>query len=180
MSSGGLDRPELLIHWPVIRALAERALALDDAWGNGALHALMITVESQGEALGGSEDRARAHFARAVEIQKGRSPGPYMSLALGISKSKGDRAEFERLLQQALAIDPDAAPDSRLVTLLAQKRARLLLEHLDDLFLDPGAAPGPVVMSVPLDPPSAHLAYALLEAAGSHKTPRAAGPRERK
>ncbi|HNV04131.1 MAG TPA: TRAP transporter TatT component family protein [Vicinamibacterales bacterium] len=180
VSAGGLDHPELLIHWPVIRALAERALALDEAWGNGALHELLITVESQGEALGGSEARARAHFARAVEIQKGRSPGPYLSLALGIAKGKNDRAEFEALLRQALAIDPDASPETRLATLLAQQRARLLLAHLDDLFLEPDAGPRPAALSVPLDPSSARLAYALLEAAGSHKARRADGPRERK
>lgn len=180
VSLGGLDRPELLINWPVVRNLAERALALDDAWGKGTLHELMITVESQGEALGGSEERARAHFARAVEIQKGLSPGPYMSLALGISKSKGDRAEFETLLQQALAIDPDADVDNRLVTMLSQRRARLLLAHLDDLFLSPDAAPRALSLSIPLDPSAARLAQALVESAGSRDTLPAPGRRGRK
>ena len=180
VSLGGLDRPDLLINWPVIRALAERALALDSAWSRGALHELMITVESQGEALGGSEERARAHFARAVEIQKGLSPGPYMSLALGIVKGKQDRAEFEKLLQQALAIDPDADPDNRLATLITQKRARLLLAHVDDLILSPDASARATSLSVPLDPGAARLAYALLDAAGSHDTLLAPGPRGRK
>jgi len=180
VSLGGLDRPDLLINWPVIRALTERALALDPAWSRGALHELMITVESQGEALGGSEERARAHFARAVEIQKGLSPGPYLSLALGIAKGKQDRAEFEKLLQQALAIDPDADPDNRLITLITQRRARILLAHIDELILGPDAAPRPAPISVPLDPAAARLAYALLEAAGSHDTLLAPGPRGRK
>jgi predicted anti-sigma-YlaC factor YlaD len=180
VSLGGLDRPELLINWPVVRALAERAIALDDTWSRGALHELMITVESQGEALGGSEERARSHFARAVEIQKGLSPGPYLSLALGIAKGKQDRAEFEKLLQQALAIDPDAEPESRLVTLLLQKRARLLLAHLDDLFLGSGAALPSASLSVPLDAAAARLAYALLESAGSHDALLGTSPRGRK
>ena len=85
-----------------------------------------------------------------------------MALALGISKGKQDRAEFEKLLQQALAIDPDADPDNRLVTLITQKRARLLLAHIDDLILGPDAAPRPASFSVPLDPAAARLAYALL------------------
>jgi predicted anti-sigma-YlaC factor YlaD len=180
VSLGGLDRPELLINWPVVRALAERALALDSAWSRGALHELMITVESQGEALGGSEERARTHFARAVEIQKGLSPGPYISLALGIAKGKQDRAEFEKLLQQALAIDPDADPDNRLVTLIMQKRARLLLAHIDDLILGPDSAPRAVSLSIPLDPAAARLALALIDAAGSHDVLLATGPRGRK
>ena len=97
ISAGGLDHPELLIDWPVVRALAERALALDETWSNGAIPELMITVESQGEALGGSEERARRYFARAVEIQRGLSPGPYVALATGVVKSKQDRDEFAKL-----------------------------------------------------------------------------------
>jgi predicted anti-sigma-YlaC factor YlaD len=140
ISTGGLDHPDLLIDWPIARALAERALALDETWNNGAIPELMITVESQGETLGGSEERARKYFARAIEIQKGLSPGPYVALATGVVKTKQDRAEFTNLLDQALAIDPDKDPSRRLVTLITQKRARLLVERVDDLFLD--SAPG--------------------------------------
>ena len=136
ISLGGVDHPELLIDWPIVRALGERALALDETWGNGAVHELLMTVESQGDALGGSEERARQHFARAVEIQKGLSPVPYLGLALGVAKSRQDRKEFEELLRRALAIDPAQSPDNRLVTLIMQKRARLFLDHIDDLFLE--------------------------------------------
>jgi hypothetical protein len=151
ISLGGIDHPELLIDWPVVRALGERALALDETWNNGAIVELLMTVESQGDALGGSEARARQYFARAVEIQKGLSPSPYLGLALGVVKSKQDRAEFRRLLEQALAIDPDKDPDHRLVTLITQKRARLYLEHVDDLFLEPEA---PAALFVPVMPGS--------------------------
>jgi hypothetical protein len=141
ISAGGLDHPELLIDWPIVRAFAERALALDEAWSNGALPELMITIESQGEALGGSEDNARRYFARAVEIQRGLSPGPYVALATGVVKSRQDREEFTRLIEQALAIDPEKDPSRRLVTLIAQKRARVLLDRIDDLFLEPSPSP---------------------------------------
>lgn len=137
ISTGGIEHPELLIDWPVVRALAERALALDETWNNGSLPELMVTVESQGEALGGSDERARRYFARAVEIQRGLSPGPYVALATGVVKTNQDRDEFAKLLDQALAIDPDKDPSHRLVTLITQKRARLLRERIDDLFLDP-------------------------------------------
>ena len=138
ISAGGLDHPELLIDWPVVRAMAERAMTLDETWSNGSLPELMITVESQGEALGGSEERARKYFARTVEIQKGLSPTPYVALATGVVKSKQDRAEFSKLLEQALAIDPEQDPSHRLITLVTQRRARVLLDRIDDLFLEPG------------------------------------------
>jgi predicted anti-sigma-YlaC factor YlaD len=92
---------------PIVRALADRALALDDAWNKGALHELFITLDSLPEALGGNQARARDHFAKAVEIQRGLSPGPYVALATGVAVPNQDRAEFERLLKQALAIDPE-------------------------------------------------------------------------
>jgi hypothetical protein len=141
ISTGGIEHPDLLIDWPIVRALAERGLALDETWNNGSLPELMITVESQGDALGGSEERARRYFARAIEIQRGLSPGPYVALATGIVKSKQDRDEFTKLLDQALAIDPDKDPSHRLVTLITQKRARLLLDRVDDLFLEPAPRP---------------------------------------
>lgn len=135
ISIGGLDRPELLIDLPIVRALAERALVLDESWGRGALHEIMITVESQGEALGGSEARARAHFARAIAVQQGLSPGPYVSLAMMIAKPNQDRNEFERLLTQALAIDPEKDPANRLPTIMARQRAQVLLDHIDEIIL---------------------------------------------
>jgi hypothetical protein len=137
ISVAGLDHPELLNQWPVVRVLAERGLQLDEAWNQAALHELMITVESQGEAFGGSEERARKHFARAVDLQEGLSPGPHVALAMGVVKNKQDRAEFEKLMKAALAIDPDKNPTQRLIVLITQRRARTLLAHVDDLFAAP-------------------------------------------
>ena len=142
ISAGGLNHPELLNQWPLVRILAERALALDEAWNKGALHELMITVESQGETLGGSEERARKHFARAVELQEGLSPGPHVALGMGVVKNKQDRAEFEKLMKQALSMDPEKNPTQRLIVLITQRRAKMLLAHIDDLFLAPAARMG--------------------------------------
>jgi predicted anti-sigma-YlaC factor YlaD len=130
----GIDKPDLVIDLPTVRAIAERALALDETWNKGALHEMFISLDSQPEALGGSVERARTHFARAVALQKGASPGPYVSLAMDVAAPAQDRAEFESLLKQALAIDPEKDPSTRLVTLVQQRRARALLDHIDSLF----------------------------------------------
>src|SRR4029453_11630114 len=126
----GIDRPDLAVDFPTVRALADRALALDPTWNKGAIHELMISLDSLPEALGGNPERAREHFKTAVEIQKGLSPGPYVSLALGVSVPNQNRAEFEQLLQTALAIEPEKDPSNRLVILLGQKRARVLLQRI--------------------------------------------------
>lgn len=127
------DKPDLMIDFPIVRSFAERALALDDTWDRGALHELMITLESQ-QTLGGSEERARKHFERAVALQNGRSPGPYVALAVGIAMAKQDRAEFQRLLEQALAVDPEQDKSRRLPTIITLRRARSLLDRIDQIF----------------------------------------------
>ena len=129
-----LDKPDLVVDHPTVRALVERALALDPTWSSGAIHEALITLDSLPEALGGSVARAREHFAKAVEIQKGLSPGPYVALAMGVSVPAQDKAEFTRLLNEALAIDPEKNPSMRLVTLVTQRRARALLDQVNTLF----------------------------------------------
>jgi predicted anti-sigma-YlaC factor YlaD len=131
----GLDRPDLAVDFPVVRALADRALALDEAWNAGALHELMISLDSLPEALGGDPKRARQHFDRAVALQKGQAPGPYVALATGVTVPERNRGEFESLLKQALAVDPNADPSRRLATLITHRRARALLDQVDARFV---------------------------------------------
>jgi predicted anti-sigma-YlaC factor YlaD len=130
---GPEGRADVAPAWKIVRALAERALALDDTWNRAALHELMITVESQ-SAAGGTEAAARKHFTRAIEVQQGLSPGPYIALAMGLSRPKRDRAEFEKLLTQAASVDPDKNPTNRLPVMIGRQRAQVLLGQADRLL----------------------------------------------
>ena len=129
-----LSPDTLAIDFPAVRALVERGLALDERWYYGALHELMIVMEGQ-ELLGGSHEKARGHFQRAVDIQKGLSPGPYISLATAVTIATQNRAEFDDLLAKALAVDPEGNPSERLTTLLLQRRARAIQAQAEYLFL---------------------------------------------
>ncbi len=131
----GLHRPDLVADVPAVKALMERALALQEDYSHGAVHAAMISLEALPEAMGGSTARARAHFQRAVELSGGLDAGPYVTLAASVALPAQNRDEFVRLLERALAIDPDENPNTRLPTLIAQKRARHFLSRIDDLFL---------------------------------------------
>ena len=133
----GLDQPALAADLPAVRALMERALALDESFNQGAIHGALITLESVPPEMGGSPERARKHFARAVELSRGMEASPYVSLASGVSIDTQDRTEFEDLLGSALAIDPDEEPSVRLLNLISQKRARHLIGLVDDLFEEP-------------------------------------------
>lgn len=131
----GRHRPDLLADLPAVRALFERVLALDEGFGDGALHEVFITLSSP--LLGGSPEQARVHFRRAVELSGGASAGPYVTYAEAVARPRQDRQDYVAMLQEALAVDIDRAPELRLLNILTQRRARWLLERLDDTFLPP-------------------------------------------
>jgi predicted anti-sigma-YlaC factor YlaD len=135
----GKDHPELLADLPAIRALMERGLALDEDYEGGAIHEALILLDALPEAMGGSEARARGHFARAVALSKDTKASPYVTLATTVSVLKQDRREFETLLNRALEFDPDRDPAQRLVTIVLQRKARALLDHEDEFFVDESA-----------------------------------------
>ncbi len=131
------DDPEMVADQPMVQALIDRALALDEGFDSGAIHGFLISYEPA--RVGGTGDpsqRSRAHFDRAVQLSGGGLAGPYVALAEAVSVNREDRREFEALLGQALAVDPDARPEWRLANLVVQRRARWLLARADQLFLD--------------------------------------------
>jgi predicted anti-sigma-YlaC factor YlaD len=119
------DSPEALADLPKVDSLIQRALALDDAFDRGAIHALLISYDPQ---------RARQHFARATELSAAAHAAPFVALAEAVCVPQEERAEFVALLKHALDIDPDLEPESRLANLVAQRRARWLLARTERLF----------------------------------------------
>lgn len=130
------DDPSMVGDLPQVEALIERALQVDESWNKGTLHGLMITFEmSRTTGTGDPVERATRHFQRATELGGHSVAGPYVAFAESVCVPREDRAQFERLLQQALAINPDDDPTSRLENLIHQRRARWLLHRIDKLFL---------------------------------------------
>ena len=129
------DSPAVVAGLPAVDALIMRAAALDVDYDYGTLRSFLIGYEmSRPNAAAGAEQRARAHFARAVELSAGKQAGPYVSLAESVAVEKKDRKEFESLLKKAIQLDPGAKPEWRLANLVMQRRAALLLGRADELF----------------------------------------------
>ncbi|MCC6348286.1 MAG: TRAP transporter TatT component family protein [Candidatus Eisenbacteria bacterium] len=137
----GKDKPEMLADLPAIRALMERGLEVDEGYEGGAMHEAMIVLEALPAAMGGSVERARRHFARAVELCHDTKPSPYVTLATSVAILEQNRPRFVELLEHALTFDPDRDPSQRLATIVLQRKARALLEHQDEFFLDDASAP---------------------------------------
>jgi predicted anti-sigma-YlaC factor YlaD len=130
------DDPEAVADLHVVEIMLQRVLALDETYGDGAIHSFFAGWElgRPGRAAD-AEERAAKHFARALELSKGRLASPYVMWAEQHAIPAQDRVEFEQMLETALSVDPDRAPANRLENLIAQRRARWLLEAGDELFL---------------------------------------------
>jgi len=130
------DNPDLIGELPIVEALIDRALELDESFDRGAIHSFLVSYEmSRPGAEGKPEERARRHFERAMELSGGQMAGPLVALAESVSVKQQDVTGFKELLGRALAINADAKPEWRLVNLVMQRRARWLLSRTDELFL---------------------------------------------
>jgi predicted anti-sigma-YlaC factor YlaD len=131
------DNPDLIADLPQMESLIYRALELDEAYDNGAIHGFLIALESSRTGNSPEEQKkVRFHFQRAVELSRGELAAPMVSMAEIVSVGSQDRKEFIDLLNRALAIDVDAIPEWRLTNLVMQRRAAWLLSRIDDLFLE--------------------------------------------
>jgi len=133
------DNPNLIAEMPMVEAMMDRALALNEAFEYGAIHTYFITYEmSRPGGAGDAAARSRRHFERAVALSGGQQAGPMVSFAEAVCVQKQDLKQFESLLHQALAVNPDQKPEWRLANLVMQRRAKWLLSRTDQLFLGAG------------------------------------------
>ena len=130
------DDPALVSDQIIVEALIDRALELDEDFDRGAIHGVLISYEMARQGVTGDPAlRSKKHFDRAMKLSGGKLASPLVSFAESVSVQNQNRAEFQALLDQALAINPDAVPESRLQNLVAQRRARWLLGRVDDLII---------------------------------------------
>ena len=127
---------ELLVTRPQVEAILDRIHAWDADYEAGAIHEIMLAYYAGlPPDMGGSEQRARGHFARAVELSAGTRVGPYVTLASTIAVRHQNADEYRDLLEAAQAIELDV-PEYRLENTIAQRQARWFLDHIEDYFLE--------------------------------------------
>jgi predicted anti-sigma-YlaC factor YlaD len=131
----GKSDMRLVSELPAPVAMMRRGLALDESHRQGAFHEFFVTYEGgRSVADGGGPAVARAHLDRALALSGGKKLGVQLSWAETVLVQQQDRAAFEAELRRIVAFDVETAPQHRLANLIAQRRARVLLAHTDDLF----------------------------------------------
>ncbi len=126
---------DLGITLPAAAALMDRVYELEADYGGGAIHEFYILYYgSLPEYMGGSLQKARHYFEKAIAVSAGKSSTAYIALATTASVKEQKLDEFRSLLAKALEIDPELDPENRLVNILNQRKANWLLEHAGDFF----------------------------------------------
>jgi len=77
-----------------------------------------------------------------LALSGGQQAGPMVSFAEAVCVQTQDLKQFDSLLHQALAINPELKPEWRLANLVMQRRAKWLLSRTDQLFLKAGPSGG--------------------------------------
>lgn len=130
--SNGKEDMLLVAELPAPEALMRRALELDETWGEGALLEFFVSFEAA--RPGGTEAGAKKFLERSLELSGGRHLGVQVSWAEGVLVQTQKREEFEKVLKTVIAADLNVSKKDRLANTIAQRRARMLLKHADDLF----------------------------------------------
>ncbi len=130
--SNGKEDMGLVAELPAPEALMKRALELDETWEEGALLEFFVSFEAA--RPGGTEAGAKAFLDRSLKLSFGRHFGVQVSWAEGVLVQAQKREEFEAVLKSVIAADVNASKKDRLANTIAQRRAKLLLKHADDLF----------------------------------------------
>ena len=122
---------------PLVESLIYRALELDESYDYGVIHNFLISYEMS--KMGAKKDlavSARQHFDRAVALSEGHQAAPYVTFAEVVSVSQQNRKEYQAMLEHALQIEINAHPEWRLVNLVMQRRANLLLARIENYFVE--------------------------------------------
>lgn len=128
--------PDLIANLGAPLAILNRAAEIDPDYNNGAIWDVLFNfyMAAPGD-FGGDPDRGMQCYEEEMRVSGGRTPGPYVTYATAVCIPQGDEQGFDEALDKALAINPDDVPATRLMTTIAQNKARYLKAHKGDYFV---------------------------------------------
>lgn len=129
------DDPALLADKELARVLVERSVELDEAYLFAAGHTFLGYDRAiLSPALGGDPEAGKKHFERALSLTKRKALLVQLNYARSYAAQTQRRDLYVSLLNEVVAAPDDDAGRGRLANEVARRRARRLLEHLDELF----------------------------------------------
>ena len=130
---------EDVVDLPIVEALMERALEIDETYFFSGGHLLFgMMFAGRTENVGGDPPRGKVHYDRAVELTGGRFLLAKVHYAMNYAMNVQDHALYIRLLEEVLDADPDEVDDdeNRLTNQVSRDLARQLMKELPIRFPD--------------------------------------------
>lgn len=120
---------------PKVEMMMKKVMALDEAFYHGGPHLFMgIWYASRPAIAGGDLNLAREHFLKARELGQGRFLMTDVYYAWHYARRALNRELYLSILQNVLETPVDRDVDLTLINTVAQKKARELLDQIDDYF----------------------------------------------
>jgi tetratricopeptide (TPR) repeat protein len=130
-----LTSPDAIGDLPKAEALMDFVVDHDSAYYYGGAHLFLGTLYgSRPKILGGDLEKARAHFEKALRLNRGEFLMTYVYYAKSVAVQSQDEAMFEELLGKVLKAPDNLLPGARLANQVAKRKAQLLLSRKSDLF----------------------------------------------
>lgn len=119
---------------PKVQAVLERVVAVDPHYDNGGGWLYLGVLNSiRPASLGGKPELGKADFDKALEFSSGKNQMVRVLYAQFYARLVFDKALHDKLLNEVIAADPHA-PGLTLINVLAQQKAKALLESGKDYF----------------------------------------------
>ncbi len=136
-SAINLDRtnPDALAELPRVEAMMEWVREKDPRYFYGGADFFLGTLKGSRPAiLGGDTAASRVHFERALELNGGKFLLTYVYYAKSYARQTLDSALFGRLLTAVDTASIDILPEARLSNAIAQKKAIILRDKINEFF----------------------------------------------
>jgi hypothetical protein len=128
------DDPLAIIELPKIQGMVERVVEIDPTYNYGSALSFLGALHSSRPAmLGGNPQKAKEYFDQAMETAPNYLMNKVMA-AQYLAVQTQNRRLFVSLLEGVMSSDAAALPEQRLANELAKRRAKLLLERVDNYF----------------------------------------------
>ncbi len=130
-----LTDPDALAELPRVEAMMEWVRGKDPGYFYGGADFFLGTIKgSRPPMLGGNPAASREHFERALGLNGGKFLLTYVYYARSYAVQMQDSVLFGKLLTAVDTASIDVLPEARLSNAVAQKKAKLLREKINDLF----------------------------------------------
>jgi hypothetical protein len=120
---------------PKVSAIMDYVQQLDASFYYGGPLLILGSMEgSLPKAMGGKPERSKDYFDRATKITGGKFLLTYVYYAKTYAVQIQDQELFEALLKKVDEAPADILPEARLTNAIAKKKAKILREHINELF----------------------------------------------